>query len=74
MPDAQSPTATYTTRPGDVLDRITWEYYGDRKGAFEHVLAANPGLAAHGSKLPGGLDIILPELPQPEDPNAYSLW
>ncbi len=66
--------ATYTTVPGDVLDRITWEYYENRKGAFEEVLKANPGLAAYGSVLPGGLDIVLPDLPEPEDPNSYTLW
>jgi len=66
--------ATYTTKPGDVLDRITHQYYQGRKGAFEEVLKANPGLAAHGSILPGGLEIVLPALPEPEDPNSYTLW
>ena len=68
------PDATYETKPGDVLDRIAHKYYNGRKGAFEEVLRANPGLAAHGSILPEGLTIVLPELPEPEDPNTYTLW
>ena len=65
---------TYTTKPGDVLDQLTHDYYEGRAGAFEAVLAANPGISSHGSVLPGGLTIKLPDLPEPEETNTYTLW
>ncbi len=67
-------TAVYITKPGDVLDKITHEYYQGAAGAFEKVLAANPGISSHGSILPGGINVVLPALPEPEDSNIYTLW
>lgn len=66
--------AVYVTGTDDVLDAITYQHYNGQAGAFESVLAANPGLAAYGSIFPAGLEIELPDLAQPEDPNIYSLW
>lgn len=51
----------YRTKSGDVLDAICSTYYGDTPFSVEEVLAANPGLAAHGAILPSGLIINLPE-------------
>ena len=38
--------ATYTTAGGEMIDQITWRYYGHQIGTTEAVLAAYPGLAA----------------------------
>lgn len=65
---------SYLTKTGDMLDRICWEYYGARAGAFEQVLAANPGLAKHGPVYPSGIRIVLPELPAQESTGTISLW
>lgn len=67
--------AAYITREGDALDEICHRHYGDRQGAAEAALAANPGLAGRGPLLPGGLEIELPELPAGEpDSGAARLW
>ena len=39
---------TYTTKTGDMLDKICWDYYGPRRGAYEKVMEANPGLSQQG--------------------------
>lgn len=65
----------YRTKEGDVLDWICWKQYGYAPGIVETVLIANPGLAAHGSHLPGGLLINLPKVtvvPPNEEP--IRLW
>lgn len=54
----------YRTKDGDVLDEICAKNYGDTPFSVEEVLAANPGLAAHGPVLHSG---ILIELPVIED-------
>ena len=52
--------ATYTTAGGEMIDQITWRYYGHQIGTTEAVLAANPGLAARAQPLGPGLVIELP--------------
>ncbi|MBS3958302.1 MAG: tail protein X [Xanthomonadaceae bacterium] len=53
----------YRTRAGDTVDLIVWRQYGRTDGGIvERVLAANPGLAEHGPRLPGGLRLILPSV------------
>ncbi len=53
---------TYRTRDGDVLDLICRHHYGAQAiWSVEAVLAANPGLAAHGPILASGIVIELPE-------------
>ncbi len=65
----------YRCKEGDMLDWICWRQYGGRSGAVEAVLEANPGLAAHGPRLPTGLLIELPELPEtPSERTAVRLW
>jgi len=53
-------SAMYTTRDGDMLDHLCWRHYGQEWDRVETALEANPGLAAHGPVLPGGLVILLP--------------
>lgn len=65
---------TYTTKTGDMLDKICWDYYGARPGAYEQVMAANPGLSQRGPVLPAGLVLTLPELPAEENTTTVSLW
>ena len=53
----------YTSRDGDMVDKVCHDWYGDKAGAYESVLRANPGLAAQPMPLPAGIDIRLPDLP-----------
>ncbi len=70
-----SAPATYTTRPGDVLDSVCWTYYGTLDGRiYEQVLEANPGLAALGPVLPGGVVITLPSLASSASTAGVKLW
>lgn len=66
----------YRTSDGDMVDRICWGYYdnGQQALAVERVLEANPGLAAYGPVLPAGVDITLPDLPQPETTPIIRIW
>lgn len=69
-------TAKYVTAQGDVLDRICFNRYGTENGTVELVLAANPGLAAHGAVLDHGVTIILPPAPEqrPRRAQTVRLW
>lgn len=64
---------SYTTIDGDMVDAVCRRHYGRRRGAVEAVLAANPGLAAQGPLLPAGVEILLPDLPDPAPP-VERLW
>lgn len=57
-------------RDGERLDLICWRYYGRLSGrVVEQVLAANPGLAARDpARLPAGLPLVMPPLPQQRAP------
>ena len=63
------------TVEGDHLDALIADHYGvaATAGALGVVMLANPGLAAYGPALPGGLTIVLPELPAVDQP-ALRLW
>lgn len=64
----------YRVTEGDMLDHICFRYYGENAvGALEQVLAANPGLASHGPKLPAGMVVNLPEL-EKEETSTIVLW
>lgn len=65
---------TYTTKTGDMLDKICWDYYGPRRGAYEKVMEANPGLSQQGPILSAGLVLNMPELPAEESTATVSLW
>lgn len=65
----------YRTKDGDVLDAICAKHYGSTVNQVELVLAANPGLAAHGPVLRSGLLIELPEIEaQPRKQATIRLW
>ena len=66
---------TYTTREGDMLDLVCYRHYGRQSGAVEVVLDANPGLADAGPVYPAGLNILLPDLPEPSaEERLITLW
>lgn len=65
---------TYTTREGDTLDRICWQFYGQQSGAVETVLRANPNLADQGIVYPYGIVMVLPELATPAKTETVRLW
>ncbi len=66
----------YTTKSGDVVDEIAWNFYGTRAGlVVEQVLDANKGLAAAGPVLAAGIVINLPDISLPAaTQGAISLW
>lgn len=63
----------YTTKDGDMLDRICWKHYGTESTVTE-VLETNPGLADLGAVLEAGVEIILPKIATPEPDQGISIW
>ncbi|WP_068634912.1 tail protein X [Thauera butanivorans] len=59
---------------GDTVDLLCWRHYGRTAGVTEQVLAANPGLAAHGPVLPLGTLVELPDQPTPPVARRLKLW
>lgn len=59
---------------GDTVDAICWRHYGATLGKTEAVLAANPGLAAHGPVLPQGLAVRLPQAAPAPQKTTIKLW
>jgi phage tail protein X len=52
----------YTTREGDVLDKICHRHYGTARGTTEVVLQANDGLCLRDPVYPAGVKIVLPDV------------
>lgn len=68
-------TTIYQTRDGDTVDFVAWKYYGATDNrVVEQVLEANPGLADRGAILPGGIEIVLPEISKPATQKGIRLW
>jgi phage tail protein X len=65
--------AVLVSRDGERLDTLCQRHYGHLRGSVEAVLAANPGLSSYPPHLPGGVPILLPELPDPQ-PARVRLW
>ncbi|HDS1622890.1 tail protein X [Stenotrophomonas maltophilia] len=67
---------TYSTRDGDVVDRIAYAHYGEQSPAIlRAVFDANPGLAARGPVLPAGVALTLPEVQRPaSERKGVALW
>lgn len=62
------------TLQGDTLSGIIWRHSGQRAGAVEAALAANPALAHLPAVLPAGVPIYLPaSLPAPQRA-TLALW
>lgn len=59
---------------GDTVDALCWRHYGRTAGVVEQVLEANPGLSAHGPELPMGLEVDLPDNPEPARAAVLQLW
>jgi phage tail protein X len=64
----------YVTSQFDELDHICWRYYGRTQQTVEAVLLANPGLADMLPILPEGLQILLPDLPEPSTTETVRIW
>ena len=71
LPDG---SVVYVTVDDDVVDHIAFRRYGRHTGTMEAVLDANPGLASMPIKLPAGVRIILPSIPDPEPAKQIELW
>ena len=65
---------TVTTVDGNRLDLLCWRHYGHLHGSVEAVLEANPGLAEYAPVLPAGMEITMPELPDPRRVTEVRLW
>lgn len=60
------------TQQGDTVDQLALRHYGTTT-MVEAILAANPGLAAHGATLPQGLPVTLPPAVQ-KSRTTVKLW
>jgi phage tail protein X len=64
----------YVTSQFDELDHICWRYYGRTQQTVEAVMLVNPNLAELMPILPEGLQIMLPDLPQPSTSETVRIW
>ena len=69
-------TITATARDGETVDEVCWRVLGRTSNVTEQVLELNPGIAALGPRLPGGTELILPEVAEPGTPTreTIQLW
>lgn len=61
----------HTSKDGDMVDLIAFDYYGTEEGR-KPIYDANEGLANKGLVLEAGLEIIIPDwtVPEPEVPTG----
>jgi len=61
---------------GDTVNTLLYRTLGRSDDAAEEALwALNPGLAEYGPRLPGGLQVVMPELDaKPAAAAAVSVW
>lgn len=64
----------YTTFDGDMVDMIAFKRFGSSSGTAEAILAANPGLANRGPRLPAGLVLQIPVPVQKDRRQGVNLW
>lgn len=65
----------YITIDGDCFDDIAFVYYGKHGENTELLMQANPDALIFAPVFPAGVRIILPAIPQREQPRAFkSLW
>lgn len=65
----------YRSKSGDTADSIAWAIYGRQDGGLvERLLDANPGLADLGPLLPPGLQVVIPDAPDPVLSEGVRLW
>lgn len=50
-----------TTQQNDTLDLLCWRHLGAASGVVEQTLKLNPGIADHGTILPTGITVTLPQ-------------
>lgn len=65
---------TITTREGDTISRIAYEYYGQSSGMVEQIMIANPKLSREAVQLPAGLTLVMPKIEQNKTINTINLW
>ena len=69
-------TLTATAMNGETVDAICWRVLGRTRNVTEQVLNMNPGLAALGTRLPAGTQVVLPETArlEPAVRETVNLW
>jgi len=65
---------TVLARQGETVDQIAARCYGGDTSMVPAILAANPGLAALGLRLPHGTMVTLPERVAATASPTISLW
>lgn len=65
---------TISTRDGDTISRLAYEYYGKSSGMVEQILAANPKLSRQAVQLPAGLTLVMPKIEQNQTIKTINLW
>lgn len=66
---------TYIAEEGDTVDTVVFEYFGTTSnGIVEQILAANPGLADLGPRLPAGTRIVIPAIDTTAQVQGVRLW
>jgi phage tail protein X len=64
----------YVTEDGDMVDLIAFNRFGSSSTTTEQILDANPGLAARGPVLEGGLKLRIPVPIQKDRKQSTRLW
>lgn len=64
----------YTTKDGDVLDQICWQYYGKTDDVVEQVMKENPHLAKLDVVFVAGVKIVLGDIIIQKQNEAIKLW
>lgn len=65
---------TYVTQDGDMVDLIAFRRFGSSSTFAEAILDANPGLAARGPVLEGGITIMIPVPLAKDRAQSTRLW
>ncbi|MET4862090.1 tail protein X [Morganella morganii] len=59
---------------GETLDALCFRVLGQTAGVVEQVLELNPGLAGHGTVLPHGTPVELPDVAEQPQKTMIQLW
>jgi phage tail protein X len=63
------------SRAGDTVGLLLFKHLGrDDDVAEQAVFDVNPGLASYGPVLPAGVDVIIPDIAQPEVTRVQRSW
>lgn len=69
-------TISATAREGETVDEVCWRVLGRTSAVTEQVLELNPGIASLGPRLPGGTELVIPDIAEaaPAVRETIQLW